>query len=101
MNDDSDPIVAEVRRFREAHAARFNYDLRAIFQDIKEQQKRSGLKFVSFARDGSVLPPAQETEVEPNQPPQSTGTAVAVSSDIQSLPAAPAAELGRSAAQNS
>jgi hypothetical protein len=30
---------------------------------IKEQQIRSGLKFVSFARDGSVIPAAPETEV--------------------------------------
>ena len=58
----SDPIVDEVRRIREAHAARFNYDLRAIFKDIKEQQKRSGRTFVSFARDGSVLVAAQDLE---------------------------------------
>ncbi len=45
----NDPIVDEVRRVRDAHAARFNYDLRAIFRDIKEQEKKSGLKFVSFA----------------------------------------------------
>ena len=40
MND-SDPIVDEVRRVRAAHAARFNYDLRAIFKDIKEQVRQS------------------------------------------------------------
>ena len=34
-----DPIVAEVRRVREAHAARFNYDLRAIYEDIKKQEQ--------------------------------------------------------------
>jgi hypothetical protein len=43
----NDPIVDEVRRLREAHAARFNYDLDAIFQDIKEQEKKSGHKFLS------------------------------------------------------
>src|SRR5216683_1640325 len=42
----NDPIVDEVRRVRDAHAARFNYDLEAIFQDIKEREKKSGLKFV-------------------------------------------------------
>ena len=42
----NDPIVDEVRRVRDAHAARFNYDLDAIFQDIKEREKKSGLKFV-------------------------------------------------------
>ncbi len=45
----NDPIVKEVRRVRDAHAARFNYDLDAIFQDIKEQEKKSGLKFISGA----------------------------------------------------
>jgi hypothetical protein len=37
----NDPIVDEVRRVRDAHAARFNYDLDAIFRDIKEQEKSS------------------------------------------------------------
>src|SRR5690242_11555697 len=38
----NDPIVDEVRRVRDAHAARFNYDLDAIFEDIKEREKKSG-----------------------------------------------------------
>jgi hypothetical protein len=46
----SDPIVDEVRRTRDAYAARFNYDLRAIFRDLKEQEKRSGRKLVSYAQ---------------------------------------------------
>ena len=33
-------------RVRDAHAAKFNYDLDVIFQDIKEQERKSGLKFV-------------------------------------------------------
>ena len=44
----NDPIVDEVRRIRGEHAAQFNYDLWAIFRDIKEQQERSGLNFVSI-----------------------------------------------------
>ena len=43
----SDPIVKEVRRARDAHAARFNYDLDAIYQDIKEQERKSGRKCVA------------------------------------------------------
>ena len=42
----NDPIVDEVRRVRDAHAARFNYDLHAIFLDIKEREKERGLNFV-------------------------------------------------------
>ena len=43
-----DPIVEEVRKAREAHAARFNYDLDAICRDLKEQEKKSGRKVVSL-----------------------------------------------------
>src|SRR4029078_10480331 len=43
----NDPIVEEVRRVRDAHAARFNYDLDAIFQDIKQQEKKCGYQFVA------------------------------------------------------
>lgn len=89
---DSDPIVDEVRRVRDAHAARFNYDLRAIFKDIKEQEIRSGLKFVSFAHDGSVIPPAPEAEVEPTTAQEPTGPSPSVSNTIPSQQAAPAAE---------
>ena len=32
-----DPIVKEVRQVREAYAARFDYDLLAIYRDLKEQ----------------------------------------------------------------
>ncbi len=37
-----DPIVEEVRRVRDAYAARFNYDLRAMFEDLKKQERESG-----------------------------------------------------------
>ena len=62
---DSDPIVDEVRQVRDAHAARFNYDLEAIFRDIKEQEKRSGRRFISFRSTNMV--PAPEALIEPNK----------------------------------
>jgi hypothetical protein len=43
-----DPIVEEVRLARDAHAAKFNYDLQAIYRDLKEQEKQSGRTFVSY-----------------------------------------------------
>ena len=43
-----DPIVTEVRRVRELHAAQHNFDLRAIYIDIKAQEEKSHRKFVSF-----------------------------------------------------
>ncbi len=44
-----DAIVEEVRRIRENHAAKFNYDLDAIYHDIKEKEKKSFRKVVSFS----------------------------------------------------
>ena len=44
-----DPIVKEVRGVREVHAAQFNYDLEAIFQDIKRQEAASKRTFVTFS----------------------------------------------------
>ncbi|MFY9826122.1 MAG: hypothetical protein WAM82_32450 [Thermoanaerobaculia bacterium] len=53
MSDD--PIVQEVRRIREEHAARFGYDLQAIFADLKRTEE---------ARDQQhsllLAPPEQE-----------------------------------------
>jgi hypothetical protein len=65
----NDPIVDEVRRIRDAHAARFNYDLDAIFQDIKERERKSGLRFVQ----GVARQPV------PDQAPQWTATEISVS----------------------
>ena len=42
-----DPIVDEVRKVREAHAARFKYDLTAICADLKKKEKDSGHPVVS------------------------------------------------------
>ena len=55
-----DPIIAEVRRVRQEHAARFNYDLDAIFEDIKRMERESGRTFVSF-------PPRRVSPAEPNR----------------------------------
>lgn len=43
-----DPIVAEVRQAREQHAAQFNFDLQAIYQDLKEQEANGGRQVVAF-----------------------------------------------------
>jgi hypothetical protein len=43
-----DPIVAEVRRVRAAHAAQLNNDLLAIYRDLKAEEQKSGRKFVSY-----------------------------------------------------
>jgi hypothetical protein len=43
-----DPIVEEVRQARQRHAARFNYDARAIFEDLKRKEQSSARKIVSY-----------------------------------------------------
>lgn len=71
----NDPIVEEVRRIRDAHAARFNYDLDAIFRDIKEREKKSGLVFIHGVARQPVT----------NQTQQPTGPAGSPSHESESL----------------
>ena len=47
-SESADPIVSEIRKEREQHAARFGFDLGEIFQDLQEQQQASGRKFVRY-----------------------------------------------------
>ena len=41
-----DPIIAEVRAIRRAYAAKFDYDIGAIFRDIRARQRASGRDYV-------------------------------------------------------
>lgn len=46
-----DEILEELWKIREEHAAKFNYDLDAMFEDLKrreEEERKRGRKFVSF-----------------------------------------------------
>ncbi len=52
-----DAIVEEVRKIREEHAARFDYDLQAIYDDLKETERRSGRKIVSLPPNRLNLQP--------------------------------------------
>jgi hypothetical protein len=73
-----DPIVEEVRAIREALAAKFDFDIRKIVEDAQRRQAASQSRIVSFQ--------------QPNQSPQPTGAAVAVSDTATAVPVAPAAE---------
>ena len=44
-----DPIVEEIRKIRQKHAEKFDYNLDAIFQDLKRKELQSERKVVSFA----------------------------------------------------
>jgi hypothetical protein len=52
----TDPIVEEVRKIREEHAARFDFDLTRIFEDLKRNERESEREVVSFARGAKSLP---------------------------------------------
>ena len=41
-----DPIIAELRAIRAAYAARFDYDVEAMFRDIRARQEASGHEYV-------------------------------------------------------
>lgn len=51
-----DPIVEEIRKFREEHAARFNYDLDAIIDDFKRSERESGLPLITLPPKRIVKP---------------------------------------------
>lgn len=43
-----DPIVEKVRQARQQHAAKFKFDLQAIYQDLKQQEAASNWRIVVF-----------------------------------------------------
>jgi hypothetical protein len=51
-----DPIVEEIRREREAYAAKFNFDVDAIFRDIQRRQKESGRTYVTLQKKTAPKP---------------------------------------------
>jgi len=56
-----DEIVEETRREREAYAAKFNYDLEAMYRDLKEKEQQSKRQMVSL----SPRPPIRLTIQKP------------------------------------
>jgi len=45
-----DKIVEEIHQIREAYANSFNYDLDAIFADLRKKQAESGREVVNLSR---------------------------------------------------
>ncbi len=52
-----DPIVEEVRAVREAHARRFDLDLRRIAEDLRQSEKAAG-------RESMTLPPKRPVDIK-------------------------------------
>ncbi len=59
-----DPIVKEVRKAREQIARCFDYDLHALFCDVRERQKSFGLRLVSKVKIGDPKH-AEDKAVDP------------------------------------
>ena len=57
-----DPIIKEIRELRNQYAAQFNYDLDAIFEDIKKRQEKLKRNRVSNSRYPSVIRASQICE---------------------------------------
>lgn len=65
-----DPIVAEVHRTREKLAAAFDFDVKAIFADLRKRQTALGARLISpKIQPNQALPP---TEAATPVPPDST-----------------------------
>jgi len=64
----NDPIVAEVRKYRAAHARKFNNDLDAICADLMARQQRSGHPLVR--RADRVCEEPAEYKTKPAKPEQ-------------------------------
>lgn len=43
----NDEIVEEVRKVRDEYAAEFNYDLEAIFRDLRQQEEKSDREIIT------------------------------------------------------
>jgi len=46
----NNPIIDDVRRVRDEHARKFNYDLAAICNDLRQHQKTCGHPVVSLKK---------------------------------------------------
>lgn len=56
-----DPIVAEVHRIRQELAARFDFDIDAIFADMRERQAALGPRLVSRLRSAAAEADAEQS----------------------------------------
>jgi hypothetical protein len=51
----TDEIVEEIHQIREQYANSFNYDLDAIFADLRKKQAESGRQIVDLSRPESQV----------------------------------------------
>ncbi len=61
-----DPIVKEVREIRKELSARFNFDVHAIFEDLRKRQLSIGSKLIrhkSCKKAEKVIPSDKDSDV--------------------------------------
>ncbi len=56
-----DEIVEEIHKYREDYAKSFNYDLNAIFEDLRKKQIKSGRKVVELPIKRKFHPSSEKT----------------------------------------
>lgn len=59
----TDPIVEEIHKIREEYAEKFNFDIDAMFEDLREKQSKSDHKIISFAKDQKTPRDVSEKKV--------------------------------------
>jgi hypothetical protein len=64
----TDPIVEEVRKERQEYAEKFNFDLDAIYNDLKTREATSGRTYVDFTAK-STAPKSAGTSRPPKTQP--------------------------------
>ena len=58
-----DPIVEEIHKIREEYAATFNYDVDAMFKDLRQKQSNSNRRVESFVKDEKEKQVSKEKKV--------------------------------------
>ncbi len=60
----NDKIVEEVRKARDEFAAKFNYNIDAIYREVKKQEAASKRKFASFPARKPLSPSVNRPTLE-------------------------------------
>ena len=61
----NDPIIDEIRKHRDEHAEKFNYDLKLICEDLRKKQAANKANVVDLSSNNST----EKLHVSVNSPP--------------------------------
>ena len=63
----NDPVVEETRKLRDEYAALFDYDLRAIYLDLKKKEEQHKEKVVSLESAALFETTPREEDLKPDR----------------------------------